>query len=402
MGLWETEYSADTRNLIFFPFLRLVILFPSLLPILFSCTLFSPYILLHHSSYIQLSLCIPRLSPLHVGPVPPGFLRGYPADELFRKMSKAGPLTRSVLEYVRPAGSPAHNNHANAPQMSSNAQIPQPRERLRRRLHSDEIVIGLALGSPGQSPLPALPPDDHDVDVSYVCSSPENPTSTLANVCEMGSGSKGIKRKGSKWKSLGSFFGRRDVRSASPFYQLDQKQQPEPANEFITRDYSETNALRRKRADSNHGKKAHQVDSSTGVPGEEGSALLRRNSSRRRGLRRRKVEEPQPEVQRIPVEYTAHAIAENLDPRGEQQGSRMPGSSLLQVEIPCVEMERYSVMFGDVLEPQVRQSKTQPSLLARRQGHLEELHTVADSDSEVRSSAIEKQNALAEQFLIAF
>ena len=309
-------------------------------------------------------------------------------------MSKAGPLTGSVLEYVRPAESPAHNNHASAAQVS-NAQNPQPREGLRRRLHSDEIVIGLALGSPGQSQLPALPPNDRDVDVSYVCSSPENPASTLGNVCEMSSGSKGIKRKGSKWKSLGSFFGRRDVRSASPFYQLDRKQQPEPANQFIAQVYSEGNALRRKRADSNHGKKVLQVDPSTGVPGEEGSGLLRRNSSRRRGLRRRKVEEPQPEMQRIPAEYTAHAMAENLNPRGKQQGSRMLGSSLLQVEIPCVEMERYSVMFGDVLEPQVRQSKTQPSLLARRQGHLEELHTVADSDSEVRSSAIEKENVLA-------
>ena len=251
-------------------------------------------------------------------------------------------------------------------------------------------MIGTAfIGSPGQSPLPALPPDDRDVDVSYVCSSPD-------------SGSKGIKRKGSKWKSLGSFFGRRDVRSASPFYQLDRKQQPEPANQYITRDCSETNALRRKRADSNHGKKVYQVESSTGVPGKEGGDLLRRNSSRRRGLRRRKVEEPQPEMQRIPVEHTAHAISKNLDPRGEQQGSRMPGSSLLQVEIPCVEMERYSVMFGDVLGPQVRQSKTQPSLLARRQAHLEELHTVADSNSEVRSSATEKQNVLAHRFLTAF
>ena len=334
--------------------------------------------------------------------MPPGFLRGYPADELLRKMSKAGPLTRSVLDHVRPAESPAKNKNAQAAQASSNAQIPQPREGLRRRLHSDEIVIGLALGSPGQSPLPGLPPDDRDVDVSYVCSSPTNPASTLENVGEMGSGCKGIKRKGSKWKSLGSLFGRREVRSASPFYQLDRKEQPEPAKQFITRDYLETNALRRKRADSNHAKKVHQIDSSTGVPGEEGSGLLRRNSSHRRVLRRRKVEERRPEMQRIPVEYSAYAIAGNLDSRGEQQGSRMPGSSLLQVEIPSVEMERYSVMFGDVLKPQVRQNKTQPSLLARRQAHLEELHTVADSKSEVRSSAIEKQSVLAHISLIAF
>lgn len=309
-------------------------------------------------------------------------------------MAKAGRLTRSVHDRVRPAESPANDDHENAALASSNAQIPQLREGLGRRLYSDEIVIGLA-GSPRQSPLPALPPDDRDVDVSYVCSSPENTASTLGNVCEIGRGVKGIKGKGSKWKSLGSFFGRREVRSVSPFYHLDPKHQPE-------RDYSETNALRRKRADSNHSKKVHRVDSSTGIPGEESSGLLRRNSSRRRGLRRRKVEELQPDMQRIPAEYAAHAITGNLDPRGEQHGSRMPESPLLQVEIPCVEMERYSVMFGDVLEPQRRQSKPQPSLLARRQAHLGELHTATDSDSKVCASAVERTNVVAHSFLIAF
>ncbi len=299
-------------------------------------------------------------------------------------MSKAGPLTRSVSKRPRPYAD--NKNHADAVQARPNAQSPQPREGFGRRLHSDEIVIGLALGSPRHNPLPALPPDDRDVDVSYLCSSPKNPASTLGDVREIDSGSKGIKRKGSKWKSLSSLFGRREVRSASPFYQLDQTQQPEPAKQLITQDHLDTNALHRKRADSSLGNK----DSSSGVLGEERSGLLRRNSSRRRGLRRRKVEEPQPEMQQIPARYAAHAIAEKLDPRGEQQGSRMSGPSLLQVEIPCVELERYSVMFGDVLEPQVRQSKPQPSLLARRQAHLEELHTIADSNSKVRSSAIDK------------
>ena len=303
-------------------------------------------------------------------------------------MSKAGPLTISVSKRPRRAD---NNNHAYAVQEpSSNSQSTQPRGGLGRRLHSDEIVIGLALGSPGQNPLPILPPDDRNVDVSYVCSSLENPASTLRNVNEIGSGSESIKRKGSKWKSLSSLFGRREVRSAPPFYQLDQNQQPKPARQLITQDYLETNALRRKRADSNHGSKAHPVDSSTGMPGEESNGLLRRNSSRRRGFRRRKVEEPQPELQRIPAKYTTHALEDGLGCCGKQQGLQMPGPPLLQVEIPCVELERYSVMFGDVLKPQVRQSKPQPSLLARRHAHLEELHTVADLNSKVRPSAVDK------------
>lgn len=303
-------------------------------------------------------------------------------------MSKAGPLKTSVSKRIRRADSAADNSsHANVVQAPLNAQSPHPLGWLGSRPHSDEIVIGLALGSPRQSPLPGRPPDDRDVDVSYVCSSPENPSSTVGNVCEIGSGGKDSKRKVGRWKSLGSLFGRREVRSTSPFYQLDQRQRPEPAKQTLTQDYLKTNALRRKRADSTHGNKAHQVDSPTGVPREESNGLLRRNSSRRRGLRR-KVEDPPPEMQSLPAKFTANAKTENLDFQGEQQGSQMPGPSLLHVEIPCVELERYSVMFGDVLEPQVQQTKSQPSLLARRQVHMEEVRTVTDSNNMVRTSAL--------------
>ena len=316
-------------------------------------------------------------------------------------MSKAGPLTRSVSGCFRPAGAgagAAKNDHANAVQAPSNTQAFEPHGGFGRRLHSDEIVIGLALGSPGQSPLPPLPSDDRDLiaDDYYVDNSPENTTRTLEDISEIDAGRKGIKRKGSKWKSLSSFFGRREIRSPSPFYQLDQKDHTEPARQVITQDNLEKNALRRKRADSNHGTKVHRVNSSTGMPGQD---LLRRNSSRRRGLRRKKVEQPQPDTQRIPAKYTVNTIADNLDPRRELQTSLIPGPSLLQVEIPCVELERYSVMFGDVLEPHVRQSKPQTSLLARRKGHLEELHAVADSNCEVCSPVTKGERIISSQLL---
>ena len=296
-------------------------------------------------------------------------------------MSTAAPLTRSVSRRLRPAEISATNTHpANAVQTPSRARSPQPHAGFGHRLHPDEIVIGLALGSPSQSPTLARSPDNRQVDVSCVCSAPENRASTLGHVYEIDSGGRGIKRKGSKWKSLGSLFGRRETRSASPFYQLDHEQQPEPAKQLITQDHVETSVLRRKRAGSNHGSKAHQVGLFTGLSGEESNSVLRRTSLRRRGLRRKKVEDPQPEMQRIPAKYKP--LAMNSDPHGENQ-TRMPGSSLLQVEIPCVELERYSVMFGDVLKPPGWQSKPQPSLLARRQAHLEELDTVADTNSEV-------------------
>ena len=319
------------------------------------------------------------------------FSRDYHEKARLWKMSKAGHLTRSISKGVRPPDPPAHDtNYVNVSQAPYCALSPQPRGGFGRRLHSDETVIGIALDSSRQNPSRTLPPDDRDVDVSYVCSLPEDPAHTLGIVYEKSSGGKGIKRKGNKWKSIGSLFGRREVRSISPFYQLDQRQKLEPAKQLITQNYLETTALRRKRADSNHGNKAPRAGSSTGMPGEKSSGLLRRNSSRRRGLRGRKVEEPQPGMQRIPAKYSSHAIAEDVDRREDQEGCLMPGPSLLQVEIPCVELERYSVMFGDVLEPEKRQSKPQPSLLARRQTYLEALHTVADMNGEVRPFAVVK------------
>ena len=313
-------------------------------------------------------------------------------------MSKAGPLTRSVSGPFRPAGAGAANDHANAVRAPSNTLAFEPHKGFGRRLHSDEIVIGLALGSPGQSPLPPLPSDDRDLiaDVYYVDNSPENTTSTLEDLSEIDAGRKSIKRKGSKWKSLSNFFGRREIRSPSPFYQLNQNEQTGPARQVITQDDLETNALRRKRANSSHGTKAHGPDSSTGMPGQD---LLRRNSSRRRGLRRKKVESHQPDTQRSPAKYRVNNIADNLGPCRELQRSLTPRPSLLQVEIPCVELERYSVMFSDVLEPHVRQSKPQTSLLARRKGHLEELHAVADSYCEVRSQFTRVKRVISSQLL---
>lgn len=289
-------------------------------------------------------------------------------------MPKAGPLRRSVSKFVREIS--IRNNHASTVQAPSSAQSPRPDANLGLKLHSEEMVIGLALGSPRLD----FRPDDCDVGVSCVDSSPEELASTLGNTHEIGSGSKGIKRKGSNWKSFGSLFGRREVRSASAFYQLDQKHQWEPAKQLIGQDQLGTNALRR-----NHGSKAHQVDWSTGMCGEGSRGLPRRSSSRRRGLRRRKVKEPQHGMPRAPVKYEAKAIADDLDLYGEQQESRLPGSSFLEVEIPCVELERYSVMFGDVLRPQAGQSKRQPSL---RQARFEDCHRPAPS-----KPALKKGNA---------
>ena len=49
------------------------------------------------------------------------------------------------------------------------------------------------------------------------------------------------------------------------------------------------------------------------------------------------------------------------------------GGPLLDVDIPSIEMERYSIMFGSLLQ---KPNVTSSSLLARRQATLDRLKTV--------------------------
>ena len=296
-------------------------------------------------------------------------------------MTKAITLTRAKSKSVRPVQTPRNAHHTNAAQTNFESS-PQPPTDSEHFLHFDERIIGLALGSPRQIPILAYLPDDRDVDVTCVCSSPQSPASTPGNVCEIGRETEGIKRKGSKWKSLGSFFSRREIRPASPFCQLDQQPRSEPNEQISTQGQLESNALRRKRTKPNYKGKSQQVDSSTAIAGEGSGSLQRRTSSRRMGLRQKVVKEPQPERQPLPTEFKAHAIAEKFGPHREQQ-SLTRGSPFLQVEIPCTELERYSVMFGDVLKPQTRESKPHPSLQVHWRAQLERPQAVADSNNKV-------------------
>ncbi|KAI1766212.1 hypothetical protein GGR53DRAFT_223422 [Hypoxylon sp. FL1150] len=80
---------------------------------------------------------------------------------------------------------------------------------------------------------------------------------------------------------------------------------------------------------------------------------------------------------------TQEARSGSHDRKGKESFGRIPialdhkpnsSGPLLDVEIPSVTMERYSVMFGSVLQPQ-----SQPSLLARRQATVQKLKTIDDA-----------------------
>lgn len=86
--------------------------------------------------------------------------------------------------------------------------------------------------------------------------------------------------------------------------------------------------------------------------------------------------QPHPRPPHRPVQTTPARYAERPAPAA---GFHLPKSRgpLLDVEIPDITMERYSVMFGQVLDKK-RASRDQSSLLARRQATLSKLKTIDD------------------------
>ena len=309
--------------------------------------------------------------------------------------------------------------------MSANSEPrPGPRELL-GPLHSNEIVIGLALGSPRENPLPPLPREDcadyylpphQKQDLNYTDAVPfPLQTSQPSHSGGTSESTGGLKRSGSRWKGLGGLFGKKTPSAPAfdgqPFYMLDRTNQQEWAKPKRTPESPEELSAPnlRRRANTNEESTSKTLRSAEPAHQSGPKAMLRRASTRRKGMRKRRIEETRanrPRAHTGPtleshreasaerqlgdqksqktvdaqggsssswVRIDEHGAVRNHDDtplfqQTENDGSlkkQAGASSLLQVEIPNVELERYSVMFGDLLSPPTSQS--QPSIAFRRQ-----------------------------------
>lgn len=187
--------------------------------------------------------------------------------------------------------------------------VTEPPERLEAEDPFEDMkggcMIGIALGSPSMLPPPQSPPRFKPVEWSSITS--DIPT-------DMPEPLHPLRRKPSKWKKLGGLFkGKQDEKMGvnEPFYQLDKNNQE-------LRQESRTQSRNRDTAQQ------------TRFPGMENKTLRFKPNPKMDG------------------EYI-----------GNQQKTR--NDSLLEIDIPAVQMERYSVMFSGVLDKQ-----PETSLLARR------------------------------------
>ncbi|KAL8945148.1 MAG: hypothetical protein Q9211_000300 [Gyalolechia sp. 1 TL-2023] len=259
-----------------------------------------------------------------------------------------------------------------------------------RQLHVDSpsaemMMIGVALGSPGESPVPPFPPEG--TSISFHPSNRASPDWTDKYA---------LHPNRRRWKAFGGLFSKRletgQRPRASSLYQLHQPDTSTPSHELQRK-------LRRPQPSFAQSKSQDIKVASVGAgcsrnwigPEQLSSPQKREDPSyrRKRSLRRHNSERKQAKGSKWSetARVRSHPKGGSISPEDKTQSNNISreapqGTPFLQVEIPSVELERYSVMFSSLLHPCQQSSssrqpspKRQPSLLARRQANLQELQT---------------------------
>ncbi|KAH8587560.1 hypothetical protein B0O99DRAFT_694328 [Bisporella sp. PMI_857] len=241
-----------------------------------------------------------------------------------------------------------------------------------------DAEIGMALGSPAHPPSTWRPQPDP----RYRTISPEQDMSQDG----WATPPVAAKPKGSRWKMLGGLFGG-GKKNCEPqaFYQL----QPEPT---------------------------HQVTVEVGQVTFEELEQRSKPRGRTRTISERKTEKKKPEMNRsntTPLSFNSQSNRLPRTPEITLDGgpvkdnmvsSQKYGSKggLLDVDIPTTQLERYSVMFGSVLQNS-SSGTSSSALLARRQATLDKLKTVNEElalkerELEARAKALRPRRATSPQ-----
>ncbi|KAI4138597.1 MAG: hypothetical protein L6R39_006703 [Caloplaca ligustica] len=294
-------------------------------------------------------------------------------------------------EPLHNAPSPSRLQHSQSP---LSARSPYPFQ-LSVDPPAPEEMIGVALGSPGQSPLPPLLPEER------VSCSTKSPEPAHANI-QLGERD-AFRSKGSRWKGIGGLFGKKSGLGQSPptssLYRV-----PEPFSS--AQSHKERDPIQRRQA------RWGEPQSQNAVAGSNENSLSRnwigpeqlhphqdRNDQgfhRKPSLRRNNVLRKQAKhVQKadgIGKSQRGARSEDNLVTSTDLTASKSTRraqpqvQSLLQVDIPSIELERYSVMFSALLHPGHPSDpfpqpslERQPSLLARRQANnLQELEATPE------------------------
>lgn len=264
----------------------------------------------------------------------------------------------------------------------------------------EELIIGLALGCPRENPLPPIPPIGVREDVSSVCSSLGSPIAVQDH-----SRTDLALQKGRKWRTFTRLFNKKDA--SSHFYLLGQnslrkdlpyqcntfqkeapekfvsQQEDDPTHQNCESEYSSRQPRELNRPIPPMPRRAIFRGGEAGIRRQLGWQKTRvRNEHRRRDRRNTAVNTSRSWPIRI-MRDKIRQTPKNGITACKASSSKFKDDFLLQVEIPSVHMERYSVMFSNFLEP------AQPkSISARRKGNLARINLAANDRNKTKSIRI--------------
>lgn len=261
-----------------------------------------------------------------------------------------------------------------------------------QRVATDEMPIGMALGSPSQAPQYQSPRPHNLSHVQYAppssssrppLTSAEWTPSTEPNAPTPPPAS----RQKGKWKIFGGLFRKPPPQSQQAFYKLEPEaaQEADPEPDWLR--FPEPPAATEKEKERGWGRTKSERRPQTAKPKLARSATAPIDGpavgtppreTRRLEKRERAPPVDTPMQTHVEDEWTAMTPKENSKTE----------TSLLAVEIPTTEMERYSVMFSSLLDK--KRGSTGPStsgLLARRQATLDRLKSVNETIAELVSLA---------------
>jgi len=228
------------------------------------------------------------------------------------------------------------------------------------------MEIGMALGSPSHQPVAWN--SHYNYDTSRQTDSPES----LDQMDDWKQAALPQRPKASKWKTFGGLFGggRKTKEPVPAFYQVQlygDEAQPEKSD-TVEQNYTTFPSPQ------SFGERPR-------TRGEDKRPMRGRTNT----LSEKKTKQHKPDLKRsqtAPLDFDLpnHNEPPKQFPLSKQTPEiQLDGGPMLNVDIPSIELERYSVMFGSLLKPT---HTTSSNLLARRQATLDKLKMVNEAIAE--------------------
>ncbi|MCJ1470874.1 hypothetical protein MMC07_009521 [Pseudocyphellaria aurata] len=263
----------------------------------------------------------------------------------------------------------------------------------------EELIIGLALGSPRENPIPSIPSNGLRQDVRGICSSLDLPAAVRDhNRPDL------ALQKGRRWKTLTGIFNKKDT--SSHFYLLGQNP-PRRNLPYQSKTYEKhfpqqfVSQQQVHATQNNHGRRCHSqlrqgLDEQPppmprqGIFRSGGADSRGRISWRNTPFRKEHRRDARSLAVKKSRCWPLHILRAKVysPPRYSSKAhtaspSKLKADSLLDVEIPNIHMERFSVMFANILGPAQLKSGS-----AQKQGDLADIELAADERAKTESTRV--------------